>query len=76
MAYFSNGTEAEIYRDKYCSRCAHDVNSNCAVWLAHLVAPREEMNNERSILHILIPQHSDMIGNKECRMYIPMTLEQ
>ena len=25
MGYFSNGTEGELYQERWCSRCLHDI---------------------------------------------------
>lgn len=65
MGYFPNGTSAEIYEEKYCSRCVHV--EGCAVMLAHLLHNYDECNNDGSILHILIP-HDDT-SNKKCSMF-------
>lgn len=70
MGYFSNGTEEMIYRDKYCDKCIHDKNQDCAVYLAHLIHNYDECNNKNSILHILIPITKDGIGNEQCKMFI------
>ena len=70
MGYFSNGTEGMGYRDRYCDRCKHDINEDCAVWLAHLVANYEECNKKESVLHILIPRSEDGLRNEQCRMFV------
>lgn len=72
MAYFSNGTEGEIYRDQYCDRCVHDQNNDCAVLLAHLLYNYDDCNNDKSILHLLIPRSKDGLGNDKCTMFIPL----
>lgn len=71
MGYFSNGTEGELYENKYCSRCIHNNNSEkgCAVWDAHSIYNYDECNKKESILHILIPRSEDGT-NKECAMFI------
>lgn len=70
MGYFSNGTEGRAYQDKYCSRCVHDINQNCQVWLAHLIHSRSECNNPNSILNYLIPQSEDGLRNEQCSMFL------
>ncbi|KKL14395.1 hypothetical protein LCGC14_2516090 [marine sediment metagenome] len=67
MGYFSNGTEGMDYQEQWCKRCANDVNQDCAVWMAHLIANYEECNKPESILHLLIPM--DGVANKQCRMF-------
>jgi len=72
MAYFSNGTEGEMYAEQYCDRCIHQNGSDdrgCAVWMAHLIHNYKECNNEDSILHILIPRSKDGLGNDQCLMF-------
>lgn len=69
MGYFSNGTEGEMYHEAYCSRCIHDVNEDCVVWLLHLLHNYDDCNNDESILHSLIPREG--IHNLECTMFFP-----
>ncbi len=68
MGYFPNGTAGECYYDEWCSRCLHDANGTCPVWLAHLLHNYEECNNKDSILHLLIPRKD--IENSKCRMFV------
>jgi len=72
MGYFPNGTAGMIYEDRYCDHCVHqngpDGKSGCAVWLAHMVHNYKECNNEKSILHILIPRGKDG-ENQQCTMF-------
>lgn len=73
MAYFSNGTEGDMYEEQYCSRCIHrngKDGTGCAVWLAHVLHNYDECNNEESILHILIPRSKDGPWNEECQMFV------
>lgn len=37
MGYFANGTEGEMYAEKYCIRCIH--TDDCDVWDAHMLIP-------------------------------------
>lgn len=67
MGYFANGTEGEIYEEKYCVHCIHC--GKCAVWDAHVLYNYDECNNEESPLHILIPRDIDGY-NEKCGMFI------
>jgi hypothetical protein len=67
VGYFPNGTAGELYAEQYCDRCLHSKDG-CAVWLAHFIHNYEECNNDKSILHELIPR--DGITNKKCLMFI------
>ena len=70
MGYFSNGTEGELYFDKYCSRCIFDRNHDCPIWGLHLEHNYKEANNAHSFLHKLIPISKDGYGNDECKFFI------
>lgn len=73
MGYFPNGTSALVYQEKYCDNCLHDVNKDCAVWLAHLVTKYCDKDGETSeagkVLDLLIPDDGN-IGCKQCTMFI------
>lgn len=70
MAYFPNGTAADIYSEQYCKRCFHDRNNDCSIILLHMVHNYEECNKEHSFLHALIPR--DQNGwNKQCNFFVP-----
>lgn len=68
MGYFPNGFEGDAYELKYCATCLH--NSNCAVWDAHMLYNYDECNNEKSILHVLIPRTKNHLWNEKCKMHI------
>lgn len=74
MGYFSNGTEGEMYREKYCERCVHDGHgeNNCPVWSLHLLHNYDQNENEtlKALLDELIPREG--ICNQQCRMFIPL----
>jgi hypothetical protein len=72
MGYFPNGTSGEIYESKYCSKCLHQEleDIGCPIWHAHMMYNYDECNNEKSILHLLIPRSEDGIGNEECTMFV------
>ncbi len=67
MGYFSNGTEGMDYEARYCDKCIHQ-EQGCAVWLAHMMHNYDECNNEKSILHILIPRNKEG-WNEKCKMF-------
>lgn len=72
MARFANSTEGEIFQETYCSRCVHDKNSDCPVWLAHLLHNYDTDPQVRSILDNLIPMADDVrVG--ECALFVEMT---
>jgi len=75
MGYFSNGTEGVDYQNNYCSRCVHDVNSDCPIWLAHLIHNYDECNKDDSILHMLIPRSEDGLENEQCKLFYPLNME-
>lgn len=61
MAHFSNGTEGDIYQDRYCFRCEHwpeEDDRNCPIWAAHQFYNGEQFKNDavKSILSMLIPE--------------------
>lgn len=66
MGYFSNGTEGELYEERYCNRCIHQ-DDPCAVWLLHMLHNYDECNNKDSMLHVLIPING--ITNERCKMF-------
>lgn len=68
MAYFSNGTEGEMYQEAYCDKCVHGGGS-CAVWLAHNLHNYRDCNDKESVLHLLIPR-TDAFTNGQCRMFL------
>lgn len=79
MGYFSNGTEGDLYEDRYCRRCVHRDGADgqgCPVWSAHLFYNYDEANNDKSILHQLIPLTADGLGNEQCRMFIAATPQE
>lgn len=68
MGYFSNGTEGEMYMERYCAHCAHF--KDCWVWAAHMKWNYAECNNDDSILNFLIPRSEDKLTNEQCTMFI------
>jgi hypothetical protein len=73
MAYFSNGTEGEMYEAKWCARCVHyGLECGCPVWGVHFFCNSEQFKNEsvRMILDSLIPRTKDGVFNEQCAMFI------
>lgn len=73
MAYFSNGSEGDMYESKYCDKCVHqgDENSGCIIWLIHLCYAYELCNSKeagKKILDMLIPQDGLFAG--KCSMFL------
>ena len=77
MAFFSNSTEAEIWKEQNCYRCLHwNEDSGCPVenvhWLYCYEAQGRKHNGDkmpREILDLLIP--SDKKGHADtCSMFI------
>lgn len=72
MGYFSNGTEGEMYEDRWCSRCIHrDDQRGCPIWMLHHLHNYEECNKPDSFLHVLIPRSKDDLSNERCSMFVP-----
>ena len=76
MAYFPNGTSAEIYEANYCDHCRHQKpdDGGCAVMLAHLIHNYDAVGSDanealRDVLNLLIPM--DGIEAKQCAMFLP-----
>lgn len=71
MAYFSNGTSGEIFQELWCSRCIHDVNQDCPVWLLHLIYNYKD--EFKVILDTLI---TDDIHDPRCKLFHQATKEE
>ena len=73
MGYFANGTEGDIYEERYCNRCVH--RGGCAVYFLHLDWNYEQHKDDPTsqakafALDLLIPR--DGIENKQCEMFYP-----
>ena len=67
MGYFSNGTEGEMFEERWCVNCRHSdisggrelgVDPPCPVWMAHTLFAYELCNSKspgKTILDMLIP---------------------
>lgn len=71
MGYFPNGTSNDIYRQRYCDTCYHDIKGDCPIVLLHLVHNYDECNKPTSFLHALIPRDKETGENKMCSLYVP-----
>jgi hypothetical protein len=72
MGYFSNGTEGELYFEKYCAKCIHEQNGKqCPVWDMHLIRNAEGFNITEATLDMFIPRSEDRLNNEQCRMFVP-----
>lgn len=76
MGYFSNGTEGELYRERWCERCVHDGNHDddpfCPIWNLHLEHAYTHHDHPlvAPILNELIPRAEDGLSNKQCSMFV------
>jgi hypothetical protein len=76
MAYFPNGTSAEIAREEYCSRCVHgqDQEAGCPVWDLHQFWNYDAVGvnadkDKKFALDWLWPMEPDGIQHGDCRMF-------
>ncbi len=69
MGYFSNGTEGQMFEEKWCANCRHSdisggreigVDPPCPVWMAHSLYAYDLCNKNEDpgkvILDMLIPR--------------------
>ena len=79
MAYFSNGTEGEMYQATYCDRCRNwregrgGFGEGCPVWDVHILFSYDECNsdsNAKKMLDHLIPMMEGGIYADECTMFL------
>lgn len=79
MAFFSNGTEGEIFEERFCRRCVHRPRTDedgeaedCAVWLLHLAHNSEQLKDPtwKAALDALITP--GMPDEQRCRMFVPV----
>ena len=77
MAYFSNGTEGDMYEAEYCKRCWHfrdradGRGEGCPVMDVHIANNYDQFGSKELewILSTLIPKRSDGFGDT-CSMFI------
>ena len=61
MAYFSNGTEGDMYEEQWCKRCVHQNDDyGCPIWMLHLVHVGEK--RWQRTLNQLIPMKPKTIN--------------
>lgn len=77
MAYFSNGTEGEMYQDDYCMKCKNwrdrkdGRGEGCPIWDLHVLYAYDECNgkgNAKDMLDTLIPMKE--LYADECSMFL------
>lgn len=70
MGYFSNGREGLAYEAAFCDRCVHmHPEHSCPCWDIHMLENYHECNNPDSVLHKMIPQTKDGLGNEQCNFF-------
>lgn len=67
MGHFSNGTEGDMYQEKYCERCIHNAASGCPVWTMHLI--HNDNKAMAPTLNSFIPLNKDGLYNEMCVMF-------
>lgn len=72
MAYFSNGTEGEIFENRWCSRCVNNAEGNCPIWCLHLLWNSAAVGNDAdetaaASLNTLIPMRG--LDPDKCSMF-------
>jgi hypothetical protein len=80
MAYFSNGTEGEMYDRQYCDRCIHQAEEEstdeCPVKFLHMIDNYDQCGDSdrsKSVklrLELFIPTGKDSFP-EQCKMFIP-----
>jgi len=68
MGYFSSGTEAMGYQERYCFQCVHwHIDYGCPCWQAH--TDWWQLKNSEVIFDKIIPMDDDG-NNLECYYFI------
>ena len=75
MGYFSNGTEGDMYIDRYCFKCLNrttregEGGDGCPIWDLHMVYNYTKDTTIRMMLNEIIPR--DEKGyNLKCKMFL------
>ncbi len=75
MGYFSNGTEGNMYEEKYCEKCIHygESGEECTILTLHTCWNYEQTTDEtkKTALDLLIPPAKVGLGNEICTMFHP-----
>lgn len=81
MGYFSNGTEGDIYRDRYCENCVHwkDLGDGrgpgCPIYDLHFLYNYDQCKSGEpgetiaAMLGALIPRAESGLFNEQCTMF-------
>ena len=67
MGYFANGTEGEMYQERYCEQCVHDRNHDCPILALHLM--HNYQDGWKNTLDLFIPRDNEGF-NLECKMFL------
>jgi hypothetical protein len=74
MGAFLTETEIGRYFGLFCAHCIHGGDrastQECTVWDVHMTYPLREVDDPRSILHVLIPR-DEQGNNLQCRLFVP-----
>lgn len=73
MGYFSNGTEGDMYTERFCERCIHNnAEVGCPVLTLHWLWNYDQCSNKEKeqALSLLIPRDKDG-WNEQCTMFTP-----
>ena len=66
MGYFANITEGDVYEQRVCACCLHySGQTNCPDLSIHMLTGYAECDNEKSVLHKMIPMDADG-HNQQC----------
>ena len=70
MGYFSNGSEGDAYRARWCDHCVR-AEQSCPIWTAHLFGnySQHSIGVLESVLNELIPRGPSG-ENGECRLFV------
>ena len=77
MGYFSNGTEVELYFERYCDRCVNLKDRGmmcrtCPIIDMHFSWSRDAVRGDetkRAALDAFIPMSADGVHNEQCTMF-------
>lgn len=78
MGYFSNGTEGDMYYERWCARCIHERSyretgegPGCMVWMIHQLYNYDALDDEKlhTTLNLLIPRSEGKLDNERCTMF-------
>jgi hypothetical protein len=70
MGYFSNGTEGDFYRERYCDCCEFDKDESCPIWNMHVQHCYNGSADAKHILDSLIPRSKDKLDNDTCFFFV------